>query len=175
MLDKVTTGPDVPHELHVVIEIPANSKPVKYEVDKKTGVLFVDRFMTSCMRYPCDYGYIPKTLGEDGDPLDALVISPYPLISGSVIRVRPVGQLKMTDESGGDTKILMVPASSVTPTYNLVQKPEDLSPLLLQQIEFFFLHYKELEVQKWVKIQGWGGVEEAKAEILASVARYTED
>ena len=172
MLNLVSSGKNVPEECNVVIEIPAHSAPVKYEVDKASGTLFVDRFINSCMRYPCDYGYIPQTLGEDGDPLDALVVSPFPLINGSVISVRPIGILKMTDESGRDIKLLTVPSNAISPLYQSVLKPEDLLPLQLKEIEFFFRHYKMLEVDKWVSIEGWGNLQEAYKEIKLGVQRF---
>ena len=171
-LDRVSSGKDVPNDINVIIEIPSHSDPVKYEVDKETGAMFVDRFMNTAMFYPCNYGYVPHTLSEDGDPVDVLVITPTPLISGSVIRCRPVGMLKMTDESGVDAKILAVPVDKLAVQYRSVEKLDDLSPLLLDQISHFFEHYKDLESNKWVKIDGWVGIDEAKAEILASVERF---
>lgn len=168
----VTPGRDVPNDINVIIEIPAQSDPVKYEVDKESGTLFVDRFMATAMFYPCNYGYVPSTLSEDGDPVDVLVATPVPLISGSVIRCRPIGMLKMTDESGVDAKILAVPVDKLSPIYKKVQSPEDMPSLLLAQISHFFEHYKDLEPGKWVKVDGWVGAAEAKAEILASVERY---
>ena len=171
-LDRVNSGKDVPNDINVIIEIPSHSDPVKYEVDKETGAMFVDRFMNTAMFYPCNYGYVPHTLSEDGDPVDVLVVTPTPLISGSVIRCRPVGMLKMTDESGVDAKILAVPVDKLAVQYRGVEKLEDLSSLLLEQIAHFFGHYKDLENNKWVKIDGWVGTDEAKAEILASVARF---
>lgn len=172
MFRKIPTGKDVPNDVNVIIEIPAHSEPVKYEADKDTGVMSVDRFMTSSMRYPCDYGYIPKTLSEDGDPVDALVITPYPLICGVVIRVRPVGLLRMTDESGKDAKILAVPIDKLTTAYKKVQNPDDVPPLLLEQIMHFFQHYKDLEANKWVTVEGWEDADSARQEILLSQKRY---
>jgi inorganic pyrophosphatase len=172
MFKKVKTGRDVPNDINVIIEIPAHSEPVKYEADKQTGMMAVDRFMVSNMRYPCDYGYVPRTLSEDGDPVDALVITPYPLICGVVIRVRPIGMLRMTDESGKDAKILAVPVDDLSPSYRHMKGPHDLPPLLLEQITHFFQHYKDLEPSKWVKIDGWEDAEAAKREILAAVKRY---
>jgi inorganic pyrophosphatase len=154
-LDRVEAGRDVPNDINVIIEIPAHSDPVKYEVDKKTGAMFVDRFMSTAMHYPCNYGYIPHTLSKDGDPADVLVVTPYPLISGSVIRCRPVALLKMTDESGDDAKILAVPVSKICNTYRKVQGLEDMPQLLLDQIAHFFEHYKDLEEGKWVRVEGW--------------------
>lgn len=172
MFENITAGRNIPDDCNVIIEIPAHSEPVKYEVDKDSGMLAVDRFMSGTMRYPCDYGYIPKTLGEDHDPVDVLVISPYPLLSGCLIRVRPIGLLRMTDESGKDAKILAVPVDKLTKIYHSVQKPEDLFPLLLEQISHFFSHYKDLDPEKWVKVEGWEGPEAARKEILAGIDRY---
>lgn len=171
-LDRVSSGADVPSDINVIIEIPSHSDPVKYEVDKETGAMFVDRFMNTAMFYPCNYGYIPHTLSDDGDAADVLVVTPTPLISGSVIRCRPVGMLKMTDESGVDAKILAVPVDKLAVQYRGVKKLSDMEPLLLDQIAHFFEHYKDLENNKWVKIEGWVDIDEAKAEILASVERY---
>lgn len=172
MFNRVPAGIDIPHDFNVIIEIPAHSEPVKYEVDKTTGILFVDRFMSGNMRYPCDYGYIPQTLAEDNDPIDVLVVSPFPLLSGSVIRVRPIGLLRMTDEAGKDAKILAVPVDKLTKLYNSIQKPQDLFPLLLEQISHFFEHYKDLDENRWVKIEGWEDREAAKDEIIAGLQRY---
>jgi len=173
-LDRVTSGKDVPNDLNVIIEIPAHSDPVKYEVDKETGAMFVDRFMGTAMHYPCNYGYVPHTLSEDGDPVDVLVVTPIPLISGSVIRCRPVGILQMTDESGKDAKVLAVPVDKLCSLYRKVQGPNDLPEMLISQIAHFFEHYKDLEQGKWVKVEGWGGVDDARDEIIASVKRYKE-
>ncbi len=174
ILDRVPPGADVPNDINVIIEIPSHSDPVKYEVDKETGAMFVDRFMNTAMYYPCNYGYIPHTLSDDGDAADVLVVTPTPLISGSVIRCRPVGMLKMTDESGIDAKILAVPVDKLAVQYRGVKKLADMEPLLLDQISHFFEHYKDLENNKWVKIEGWVDIEEAKAEILESIERYND-
>ena len=171
-MSKLTAGGNVPDEVNVVIEIPANSDPVKYEINKETGLLFVDRFMMTCMHYPCNYGYIPGTLYPDGDPLDVLVDCPFPLFSNAVVRCRPVGILNMEDEQGIDSKIIAVPISKSTPLYDKVKNPEDLSPALLHSIEHFFSHYKDLEPNKWVKIHGWSDTETAKLSIMDSVKRY---
>ncbi len=168
-LDRVGSGKNLPEDINVIIEIPSHSDPVKYEVDKETGALFVDRFMNTAMFYPCNYGYVPHTLSDDGDPVDVLVVSPYALISGSVVACRPVGMLKMTDESGEDAKVIAVPHDAM---YDDVQDVNDLSPRLLAQLAHFFEHYKDLEKNKWVKIEGWVNKEEAKAEIVASVERF---
>jgi inorganic pyrophosphatase len=173
-LDRVGPGAKIPDEINVIIEIPSKSEPVKYEVDKDTGAMFVDRFMTTAMYYPCNYGYVPHSLSEDGDPVDILVPTPVPLISGSVIRCRPVGMLNMTDEAGVDAKIIAVPISKLSSEYKKVQKPEDLPVSLLKQVSHFFEHYKDLESNKWVKVEGWSGPAEAKAEIMASVNRYNK-
>jgi inorganic pyrophosphatase len=173
-LDRVTPGDRVPDEVNVIIEIPSRSDPVKYEVDKETGAMMVDRFMSTAMYYPCNYGYVPHTLSEDGDPVDILVITPVPLISGSVIRCRPVGMLKMADEAGNDVKVLAVPGKGLAGEYNTVNTTEDLPAALLAQITHFFQHYKDLEPNKWVKIEGWTGPEDARKEILASIERYKQ-
>jgi len=170
-LDRVGSGKNLPDDINVIIEIPSHSDPVKYEVDKETGALFVDRFMNTAMFYPCNYGYVPHTLSDDGDPVDVLVMSPYALISGSVVQCRPVGMLKMTDESGEDAKVIAVPHDKL---YDDVKNIEDVSPRLLDQLAHFFEHYKDLEKEKWVKIEGWVGLEEAKAEIMESVKRFNE-
>jgi len=173
-LDRVDSGRDVPNDINVIIEIPAHSDPVKYEVDKKSGAMYVDRFMNTAMHYPCNYGYVPHTLSNDGDPVDVLVLTNYPLIPGSVIKCRPVGVLKMTDESGDDAKILAVPIDKVSRQYRSVQDFRDLPEVVLDQISHFFQHYKDLDEGKWVRIAGWGGPDEAKAEILASVKMYQD-
>ena len=174
-LDLVTAGSQAPDIFNVIIEIPMNADPIKYEVDKETGAIFVDRFMGTAMHYPCNYGYVPRTMAQDGDPVDVLVITPFPLIPGVVVRCRPLGLLKMTDESGVDAKVLAVPVDKVLPIYTHWQKPEDMNELRLKQIQHFFEHYKDLEKGKWVKIDGWEGPESAKAEILAGVAAYNKE
>ncbi|WP_069471354.1 inorganic diphosphatase [Candidatus Marithrix sp. Canyon 246] len=173
-LDRVSSGENVPDNINVIIEIPSHSDPVKYEVDKDTGAMFVDRFMNTAMYYPCNYGYIPHTLSEDGDPADVLVVTPIPLISGSVIRCRPVGVLNMTDESGGDAKILAVPITKLCGLYKNTNSINDLPEMLLKQISHFFEHYKDLEDNKWVKIDGWADVDAAKQEINDSVKRFNQ-
>jgi inorganic pyrophosphatase len=174
-LNKVSAGRDLPNDFNVIIEIPMNADPIKYEVDKESGAIFVDRFMGTAMHYPCNYGYVPNTLSDDGDPVDVLVITPFPLIPGVVVRCRPIGVLKMTDESGEDAKVLAVPVDKVLSIYSHWQKPEDLNELRLRQIQHFFEHYKDLEKGKWVKIDGWYGPEEAKQEILNGVASYKKE
>jgi len=171
-VNNLLPGDNIPEEINVIIEIPANSEPIKYEVDKDSGMMFVDRFMSTSMVYPCDYGYIPQTLSKDNDPVDVLVVCPFPLISGSVVRCRPIGILSMEDEQGHDSKLLAVPIDRLTPLYRDVQEPKDLPAPLLNKIQHFFQHYKDLESNKWVKIQGWHGIEEAKKEIIDSMNRY---
>lgn len=171
-LDRVSSGSNLPNDINVIIEIPAHSDPVKYEVDKETGAMFVDRFMSTAMHYPCNYGYIPHTLSDDGDPADVLVVTPIPLISGSVIRVRPVGMLKMTDESGDDAKILAVPVDKLSREYRAVSNIRQMPRTLLDSISHFFEHYKDLEDGKWVRVDDWLDVDDAKKEIMDSVERF---
>ena len=171
-LERVTAGRDVPNDVNVVIEIPMNADPVKYEVDKQTGAVFVDRFMSTAMHYPCNYGYVPRTLSGDGDPVDVLVISPFALITGVVVRCRPVGMLRMKDEAGDDTKVLAVPIDRLTSQYRGIRSPRDLPEARLAAITHFFQHYKDLERGKWVKVQGWVGVAPARKEILEGIARF---
>ena len=168
----IPAGKDLPHDIYVVIEIPANSSPVKYEIDKDADALFVDRFMASPMFYPANYGYINNTLADDGDALDVLVVTPYPVVPGSVIRCRPVGVLNMTDEAGEDAKLLAVPHEKLTQAYNDVQDITDLPAMLRNQIKEFFENYKNLEKGKWVKVESWEGVESAKATIQVAAAAY---
>lgn len=171
-LNSVPAGKDMPEVVNVIIEIPAHADPVKYEVDKETGAMFVDRFMATCMHYPVNYGYVNNTLSEDGDPVDVLVMTPFPILSGSVIKCRPVGVLNMTDESGKDAKVLAVPVDKLSTIYRDVKDINDVPELLKQQIEHFFSHYKDLEPGKWVKIDGWADAEAAKEEIVSSAKRY---
>jgi len=171
----VPAGKDLPNDINVIIEIPANHAPIKYEVDKHSHALFVDRFVATPMFYPANYGYIPETLSEDGDPLDVLVVTPYPVVPGSVIRSRVVGVLKMSDESGLDAKLVAVPHSKLTRIYDDVHSVADLPPLLKEQIEHYFENYKDLEAGKWVKIEGWAGADEAKQEVLDSRQRYLDE
>ncbi len=171
-LHNVTHGANAPNEFNVIIEIPMNADPIKYEVDHESGALFVDRFMSTAMHYPCNYGYIPNTLSDDGDPVDVLVITPVPLIPGVVVTCRAVGMMKMEDEAGGDNKLLAVPIDKVLSIYSHWRKPEDLNPLRIKTIQHFFEHYKDLEEGKWVKVLGWVGPEGAHEEILAGIAAY---
>lgn len=169
--DTLSPGSDVPEEVNVIIEIPANSDPVKYEVDKDSGTLMVDRFMASPMFYPCNYGYIPHTLSEDGDPIDVLVHTPYPLVHGSVIACRPVGVLNMKDEAGPDSKLVALPKKKLTSIYDHIEDVDDLPELLKAQISHFFTRYKELEKGKWVEIEGWADAAAAKQQIVESIER----
>lgn len=171
-LQLVSTGKDVPNEINVIIEIPKDAEPVKYEVDKETGAIFVDRVLSTPMRYPCNYGYLPQTLGGDGDPLDVLVILPLPLVPGSAIRCRPVGVLRMSDEAGADEKLVAVPIPKVFEGYAHINDIEQVSKHWLERIGHFFEHYKDLEKGKWVKLEGWGNADDAKQEILAGVERH---
>ncbi len=171
-LNSIGPGEQAPDQINVIIEISAHSNPVKYEVDKASGAMFVDRFIATSMFYPCNYGYVPQTLSEDGDPVDVLVITPVPIISGSVIKARPLGVLEMTDESGVDAKILAVPIDKLSTLYRHMQSPDDVPSELLAAITHFFEHYKDLEQGKWVKVKGWQGTETAKREILMSIERF---
>ena len=171
-LDLVPTGKNPPDEINVIIEIPKDAEPVKYEVDKASGAIFVDRILSTPMRYPCNYGYVPHTLCGDGDPADVMVILPLPLIPGSVIRCRPVGVLKMSDEAGSDEKILAVPIDKVFAGYTHIDDIAKVSPHWLQRIGHFFEHYKDLEDGKWVKLDGWGGAAEARAILVDAMNRY---
>ncbi|MCW8194955.1 inorganic diphosphatase [Proteobacteria bacterium 005FR1] len=170
--DLVPPGRDVPEDINVIIEIPLNGDPIKYEVDKESGAIFVDRMLGTAMHYPCNYGYVPHTLCGDGDPVDVLVIMPLALIPGSVIRCRPIGVLKMTDEAGEDAKVVAVPVDKITTLYREVESVRDLPPIQLSQIAHFFEHYKDLEEGKWVKVEGWEGPEAARQEIRESIERY---
>lgn len=174
ILDRVPSGRDVPNEINVIIEIPAHADPVKYELDKETGAMFVDRFMSTAMHYPCNYGYVPHTLSKDGDPVDVLVVTPVPLISGSVIRCRPVGVLKMTDEAGDDAKILALPIDELCKSYCHLKNYKDFPQDRLDTIAHFFEHYKDLDEGKWVRVEGWAGVDEAEQEILDSLQMYQD-
>lgn len=169
---QIPAGKDVPNDVFVAIEIPANASPIKYEIEKDYDALMVDRFMATPMFYPANYGYIPNTLADDGDAVDVLVVTPYPVVPGSVIRARPVGVLEMTDEAGSDAKVVAVPHAKLTPLYDDVQEVTDLPPLLLEQIKHFFENYKDLEKGKWVKVDGWDNAARAKAIIEEAVKAY---
>ncbi len=173
-IECIAPAADVATDINAIIEIPAHSPAVKYELDKDSGMLMVDRFMATSMHYPCDYGFVPNTLSTDGDPVDIMVVSPMPLQAGCIMRCRPIGMLRMTDESGEDNKILALPIKKICQHFAHLDKMEDLSPVLLESIEHFFENYKKLEPGKWVKLSGWGGVEEAVEELNSSIARYQE-
>ena len=171
-LNKVTPGNNVPESFNVVVEIPMDSDPIKYEVDKESGAIFVDRFMTTAMYYPCNYGYVPQTLSGDGDPVDVLVITPYALVPGVVVPCRALGILKMEDEAGMDGKVLAVPTNKVLGMYSAWKNIEDVNPARLKALSHFFEHYKDLEDGKWVKVLGWEGIDEAHKDILDGLENY---
>ena len=170
-IGKIATGPNPPKEVYAVIEIPVGGVPVKYEMDKESGALFVDRFLHTSMYYPGNYGFIPHTLAQDGDPLDILVIAPVPVVPGAVVRCRPVGALVMEDQAGCDEKVLAVPVDELIPFYSGVNSYHDLPKLLRDQIAHFFAHYKDLEKDKWTAVGNWVGVEDAERVIMESIAR----
>lgn len=170
----VEAGSKLPDEFNVIIEISQTADPVKYEVDKETGTLHVDRFMTTAMQYPCNYGYVPKTLSDDGDPVDVLVMTPFPVVPGAVVRCRALGMLQMEDEAGGDAKVLAVPVAKLLPNYAHLQSIADVPEIDLQRIQHFFEHYKDLEKGKWVKVTGWADVAAARQEIVQSFQRYQQ-
>ena len=170
-LDAISIGKNPPDEVNVVIEVAIGGEPIKYEMDKEAGTLFVDRFLYTPMRYPGNYGFIPHTLSEDGDPCDVLVANTRPLIPGSYIAVRPIGVMMMEDEGGGDEKIIAVPVPKLTKRYENVHNYTDLPKITLDQIQHFFEHYKDLEPGKWVKLTGWGDAAKAKELILEAMER----
>lgn len=171
LIDKIPAGKNPPEDVNVVIEVPQRHLPVKYELDKESGALFVDRFVHTSMSYPCNYGFIPHTLSGDGDPVDVLVVSEFPVVPGAVMRARPVGVLLMTDESGQDEKIVAVPVDKLKPTYTDVKTITDLPEILLKEISHFFEQYKANEAGKWVKVDGFEGAEKAKSMIMEGVER----
>jgi inorganic pyrophosphatase len=170
-LNKVAIGANPPEEVNVIIEVPAGSNPVKYEFDKDSGALFVDRFIQVAMHYPCNYGFIPHTLSDDGDPCDVLVIADFPVVPGSIIKARPIGVLLMEDESGFDEKILAVPTAKLSPYYEGIKSYKDLPEIMAKRISHFFENYKTLEKNKWVKVKGWEDAEHAKQLIKLSIER----
>ena len=171
LIKEIKTGKNVPEQVNVLIEVSQNSLPVKYELDKDSGALFVDRFVATPMHYPCNYGFIPNTLSEDGDPIDVLVITEYPVISGAVIPSKPIGVLIMEDEKGMDEKILAVPTEKMNSEYSRINEINELPEIVLNRIRHFFEHYKELEKGKWVKVTGYKDSKEAKNKIMEAVAR----
>ncbi len=172
MLDKLSPGKNIPDDFNVIIEIPAQGGSLKYEFDKEAGLLSVDRFMTTPMYYPCNYGFIPNTLSNDGDPVDVLVMTPEPILPGCLIRARAIGVLHMTDESGEDAKILAVPIEKVCLQMTHIKSLSDIPKIQLDAIVHFFEHYKDLEPNKWVKLQGWADKAAAEKEINESIERY---
>jgi inorganic pyrophosphatase len=170
-LDAIAIGKNPPEEVNVIVEVPVGGEPIKYEMDKASGTLVVDRFLYTSMRYPGNYGFIPHTLSDDGDPCDVLIANQRGIVPGAVVAVRPVGVLRMQDEAGGDEKIIAVPTTRLTRRYEKVHGYMDLPDITLKQIEHFFQHYKDLESSKWVKVLGWGDAEEAKGLITDAIAR----
>ena len=172
-LTKVAVGGAPPHDINVVVEIPQGGEPVKYELDKASGAVFVDRFLHTAMFYPGNYGFVPHTLAQDGDPIDVLIVGPAAVVPGAVVRCRPIGALMMQDEHGPDEKIIAVPVDELHPFYTGVKAPDDLPPILRDQIAHFFRHYKDLESGKWVEIARWADADEAAALIACAIARAT--
>lgn len=172
-LSRIDIGKNCPEEVNAIIEVPTCGAPVKYELDKDSGSLVVDRFLGTAMHYPCNYGFIPHTLAEDDDPLDILVLTSAPLMAGVVIPARPVGMLHMEDEAGGDAKVLAVPGRKLTPLYQDVEEYTDVARCVLDEIAHFFEQYKALERGKWARVDHWRGADQARAEILASIERFT--
>jgi inorganic pyrophosphatase len=170
-IDAIAIGNNPPEDVNVIIEVEIGGEPIKYEMDKEAGTLFVDRFLHTPMRYPGNYGFVPHTLSEDGDPIDVLVANTRPIVPGAVINVRPVGVLRMTDDGGPDEKIVAVPSPKLTKRYIDVHNYTDLPKITLEQIQHFFEHYKDLEPGKWVKLDGWGDADEARRLIVESIDR----
>jgi inorganic pyrophosphatase len=170
-VDAISIGNNPPHEVNVVIEVPIGGEPIKYEMDKKVGALVVDRFLYTSMRYPGNYGFIPHTLSDDGDPCDVIVANTRAIIPGAIMSCKIVGVLLMEDEAGGDEKLLAVPSAKLTQRYAKIENYTDLPEITLKQIEHFFAHYKDLEPNKWVKITRWGGADEARSLVLAGIER----
>jgi inorganic pyrophosphatase len=170
-LDAISIGKNPPHDVNVIIEVPIGGEPIKYEIDKNAGILVVDRFLYTPMRYPGNYGFVPHTLSDDGDPIDVLVANTRPIIPGAMINVRPIGVLRMEDDGGGDEKIIAVPSDKLTQRYASVKNYTDMPEIAIKQIEHFFLHYKDLEPGKWVKLLGWGDAAEAHRLILEAIER----
>ncbi len=170
-ISKISAGANPPDDINVIVEIPQGGLPVKYELDKSSGALFVDRFLHTSMQYPANYGFIPHTLSDDGDPVDVLVISQIPVVAGCVIRCRPIGALRMKDEAGPDEKIIAVPVDRLHPFYAGISSYADLPPILTEQVAHFFQHYKDLEKDKWVTITEWVGPEDARKLIREGIAK----
>ncbi len=174
-LSKIPAGANPPTDVNVVIEVPLGGEPIKYEIDKASGAMFVDRFLYTAMRYPCNYGFVPQTLADDGDPIDVMVYGNRPLVPGAVVAGRPVGVLLMEDEAGLDEKVLAVPPERLTRYYTDIQSYRDMPDILMDRITHFFEHYKDLEPNKWVKVLGWRDREEAEALILKGIETYPRD
>jgi inorganic pyrophosphatase len=174
-IDAVPIGKNAPHEVNVIIEVPIGGEPIKYEMDKASGALVVDRFLYTSMRYPGNYGFIPHTLSDDGDPCDVIIANTRAIVPGAVMSVRPVGVLFMEDEAGGDEKIVAVPSTKLTRRYEKVQNYTDLPMITIDQIKHFFEHYKDLEQGKWVKVVRWGDAEEARELIRAGIEKHRAD
>jgi inorganic pyrophosphatase len=170
-IDAIAIGKNPPEDVNVIVEVAIGGEPIKYEMDKEAGTLIVDRFLYTPMRYPGNYGFVPHTLSEDGDPIDVLIANTRPIVPGAVINVRPVGVLRMEDDGGGDEKIIAVPSPKLTRRYDAVQNYTDLPQITLDQIKHFFEHYKDLEPGKWVKIAGWGDAAEARRLIVEAIER----
>jgi inorganic pyrophosphatase len=170
-IDAIAIGKNPPEDINVIIEVPIGGEPIKYEMDKEAGTLVVDRFLYTPMRYPGNYGFVPHTLSEDGDPIDVLVANTRPIVPGAVINVRPIGVLRMQDDAGGDEKIIAVPSPKLTQRYANVKNYDQLPQITIEQIQHFFEHYKDLEPGKWVKTLGWGDAAEARSLILEAIAR----
>lgn len=170
-IDAISIGKNPPEEVNVIVEVPVGGEPIKYEMDKEAGTMMVDRFLYTSMRYPGNYGFIPHTLSDDGDPTDVIIVSQRHIVPGAFMAVRPVGVLKMVDEAGGDEKIVAVPASHISKRYDKVHDYTDLPSIQIKQIEHFFTHYKDLEDGKWTKTDGWGDHKEAQKLIMEAIER----
>ncbi len=170
-VDAIPIGKNPPKDINVIIEVPVGGEPIKYELDKEAGVLFVDRFLYTPMRYPGNYGFVPHTLSEDGDPIDVVVVNQRPIVPGAVMSCRPIGVFMMSDEKGNDEKILAVPSSKLTKRYDAIKSYKDLPEIIIKQVEHFFEHYKDLEPGKWVKVTGWADVDVAEKLILEAIER----
>lgn len=174
-INAIPIGKNPPNNLNVIIEVPAGGEPVKYEFDKASGAIFVDRILHTPMRYPANYGFVPHTLSPDGDPLDALVVARSSFIPGAVVRCRPIAVLNLEDEHGGDEKLVCVPDTATFPYYSSVRERQDLPEIVFQQIEHFFTHYKDLESEKWVRVGKWGGPEEARQVVIEAIERAEQN
>ncbi|WP_420394119.1 inorganic diphosphatase [Acuticoccus sp.] len=170
-IDAIPIGTNPPEDVNVIIEVPVGGEPIKYELDKASGTLWVDRFLYTSMRYPVNYGFVPHTLSDDGDPLDVMIASTRPIAPGAVMNARPIGVLNMEDDGGVDEKVLAVPVTKLTRRYENVRSYQDMPQITIEQIQHFFEHYKDLEPGKWVKMLGWGDVEEAKAKVVEAIER----